>query len=155
MPGESASPFVSRGDFLAGCRRRFGTFTLPHSGQSVRYRSLSEAEFARFEMQTYKPSQEGEGLETDPDALLNARERLIVLCLCDEAGNRLLTDADVDAISQLDAGDTGALYDVLREHCGIARRVREARARQEALKKSSPPIAAGDSPSALPPTAES
>lgn len=125
--------FASRADFLAPCPRRYGTFHLPHSGCTVRYRSLSEAEFARFEMESLK--QTDDGLRTDEQRLEDCRGRLIVLCLCDADGKRILSDADVDAIGDLDAADTSALYDVLREHCGIARRVREAQARREGAKK--------------------
>lgn len=143
--------FASRGDFLASCQRRYGTFDLPVSGLTVRYRSLSESEFAQFEMDAYRRGDEG--LETDEDKLASTRERLIILCLCDGEGNRLLNDGDLDAVGQLDAGDTGALYDVLKEHCGIARRVREAKQRQEALKKTSNRTLANGSHTGLQPTA--
>ncbi len=127
------SEFVSRGDFLAPCPRRYGTFQMPTTGQTVRYRSLSEAEFSDFEMALY--TRDEEGLRTDDDRHKDMRGRLIILCVCDAAGERILNDGDVAAIGQLDAGDTGALYDVLREHCGLARRVRDAQLKREAAKK--------------------
>jgi hypothetical protein len=121
---------------------------MPSTGEVFRYRSLSEREFASYEMDSLKETDEG--LRTDETRLEDARQRLIVLCLCDGEGNRLLTDADVDAIGELDAGDTGALYDVLREHCGIAKRVREAQAKREAAKKNPNGAHAGTSPSGSP-----
>ena len=106
------------------CKRRYGTFTMMAAGLTVRYRSLSEAEFSAFEMDSLK--QTDDGLRTDEERLEDARQRLIVLCLCDGDGAQLLNAGDVEAVSQWDAGDTAALYDVLREHCGIAKRVRDA-----------------------------
>ncbi len=127
------SDFGTRGDFLAPCPRRYGEFTMPSTGVTYRYRSLSEAEFSEFEMALYV--RDDDGLRTDDDRHKDMRGRLIVLCLCDENGERILTDGDVEKIGQLDAGDTGALYDALKEHCGLARRVRDAQAKREAAKK--------------------
>ncbi len=138
--------FGSRADFLKPCKRRYGEFTMPSTGEVFRYRSLSEREFAAFEMDSLKETDDG--LRTDEQRLEDARQRLIVLCLCDDNGERLLTDADTDAIGEKDARDTGALYDALREHCGIAKRVREAQLR--ATKKNSKRVTDEISPSGSP-----
>ncbi|MDE2426779.1 MAG: hypothetical protein KGO96_12830 [Elusimicrobia bacterium] len=136
---------ATRADFLRPCQRRFGELTLPFSGLTVRFRSLSELEFSQFEMDSLRASGDGDSFEPSDEAVRSTRARLIVLCLCDEGGVRILTSDDIESIECLDAGDTAALYDVLRDHCGLARRVTEAMARREAAKKNSNETDGGDS----------
>jgi hypothetical protein len=135
---------ASRADLLAASgKRRFGELLLPVSGLTVRYRNLSELELAEFEMESLVAGDDG--LESDPEAVKFARARLIVKCLVDEQGHQLLTPADLDFVNELDSDDTATLYDTLREFVGLARRVREARAKQEQAKKNSGSTDGGDS----------
>ena len=42
----------------------------------------------------------------------NMRARLVVLVLCDENGERIFSDADVEAVGELPADELDAIYDV-------------------------------------------
>jgi hypothetical protein len=138
-------PTATRADLLAASgKRRFGEVSLPVSGLTVRYRNLSELELAEFEMEALVAGEDG--LENDPEAVKFSRARLIVKCLVDEHGQQLLRPADLDGVNELDSDDTATLYDSLRDFVGIARRVRDARARQDAAKKNCGSTDAGDSP---------
>lgn len=143
----SGSDFASRDDFLAlaSGRRRFDSMLLPVSGLAVRFRNLSEAEYAEFQMSAMHRTEAG--LEDDDQKLRNIRARLIVLCLCDDEGNPVLNDSDVETIGRLDAGDSTALYDRLREHCGLNRRKS-----LDELKKTSNRITGSALPTSSPPT---
>lgn len=125
---------ATRATFLGGLQRRYGELVLPVAGVAVRYQSLSEREMSVYELARWDRDEEG-NLQASDEALRTARARLIVLCLVDGDGNRLLTDADLEQVMLLDAVDMGALYDVLRDHCGIDRRV-------SAAKKNGSPMSA-------------
>jgi hypothetical protein len=44
---------------------------------------------------------------------------LIVLCLCDGNGERLLSDADTNSLKELDSTDTAYLQDEIQQHIGF------------------------------------
>lgn len=110
--------FASRSTFLSGLKRRYASIDLPVSGLTVRYQSLSEAEQSAYEMATWTRNDDGTLVRND-EAVGRNRSRLIVLCVVDEGGNRMLTDADLPQVDLLDGADTRALYQVLQEHCGM------------------------------------
>jgi len=110
---------ASRADLLSPCKRRFGQCTLPISGAEVRFRSLSELEYSRFETDRMKRDDDGR-LVTDESKLTGTRARLIVLCLCDESGERILGDADADGVQEsLDIADSTFLFGELQKFCGM------------------------------------
>lgn len=120
---------ASRQTFLAGCQRRYSTELLPVSGVTVRFQSLSEGEMSAYEMAEFKRDIDGNLLRDefgrlvrDEEAISDSRGRLIVKCLVDAEGNRLLTDSDIEQVRLLDSEDTMHLYSVLRKHCGIDKR---------------------------------
>ena len=47
------------------------------------------------------------------------KPRLICACLVDDDGDRIFSDADLDAITGLDSSVTSALADAIEQHCGI------------------------------------
>lgn len=94
--------------------RRYREVTLPVSGHRVRIRSLSELELSTFQMATL--SKKGEFAKA---RLTNANRRLIVICLVDQAGNRLLNDTNLGALANWDGADAAFLYTECAEHCGI------------------------------------
>lgn len=122
-------------------RRRYHELKLPTSDLKVRIRSLTEHELSRYQSATIASS--GTGLRRSK--LEDASRRLIVLCLVDDDGNQILSDADVPRLADWDAADTSYLYDECAKHCGINRQDIED------LAKNSAKIPAGsllsDSPS--------
>ena len=97
--------------------RRYCELTMPISGHRVRIQSLTERELSRYQMATLASS--GTGLKRS--RLEDANRRLIVLCLVDSAGNRLLNDSHLERLAEWDAADTAYLYDQCASHCGINR----------------------------------
>lgn len=141
------SSFATRAALLAVAAggRRFGTFPLPVCGLTVRYRSLSELEFSQFQMDGMKRDADGEML-SDEDRMRDSRLRLIALCLCDEAGARLLNDGDLAALAALDSADAVALNDELRAFVGLTRNKQQQVRQTEDVKKNSPATAGAASP---------
>ena len=140
--------FASRADLLAPRAARFDAMLLPIRGATVRFRSLSDLEYSQFQLGGMKQDEQGDWTD-DPDKLGTSRARLIALCLVDDSGAPLFSAADVDAIaSAFDAADSAALYDCLREHCGLNRKAGASRI-DEAKKNLSMTPASG-SPTASP-----
>ncbi len=114
-PTPPAPTILDRASFLSPAKRRFKYVALP-DGRTVRIRNLTEAERSSFE---------GSILTSKGDFSLSKiklqRRRLICLCLVDDEGNRLLTDADADsaAFREMDGAVTGVLYDECRKWCGF------------------------------------
>lgn len=50
----------------------------------------------------------------------NARAKLVVLCVIDDAGNRLFTDADVRALGEKSAAALQRVFDVCRRLSGLS-----------------------------------
>jgi hypothetical protein len=122
--------------------------TLPVSGLRVRFRSLTEREYAEFQR---APSSDPEVSADVEEFYLKTRARLICLCLCDEAGRPILNPGDADELGALDAGDTAQLFDRLSEFCGLNR---SPAAAMNLEKKGSKTMSGCSSPTTLPPTSE-
>lgn len=121
------SDVATRETFLTGCRRRYGTLILPVAGITVRFQSLNAGEMAAYDMEAWTRDEEGKLTRNDA-AVANAGARLIVACLVDGEGSRLLCDGDLEQVELLDAADMETLYEELRRHTGIERRVQAAAA---------------------------
>lgn len=127
--------FASRADLLAPRGVRYGTMTLPVSGKMVRYRSLSDREYSQFQMGATREDPDGNLLD-DPVRIATTRARLIVLCLVDQNGTAIFSEADISALAEsLDSADSASLFDRLKDHCGLNRKKPLAE-RLEAEKKS-------------------
>lgn len=105
--------FLGREEFLAPQQRRYATVTMPGFGM-VRIQSLTEREKSDFETaaMTVKGGLSRRKLE-------EARRRLIVLCIVDANGNRLLTEQDMPTLENLDGAVSTRIYDECRRHCGF------------------------------------
>ena len=135
---------ATRADLLRASPRRYDSLLLPVSGLTVRFRSLTEAEYAAWQLEALD-TDESE-VKDNKERVRTTRPRLIVKCLCDDEGRRILTDDDAKDLPELmDAADSSLLFDRLQEFCGIDRRpsVRI----QEAKKNSS--VAGGSDSSAV------
>lgn len=109
-----AIQYASREMFLAPAKRRFRDVYLPVRGQWVRIRSLTEGEKEAFEASLRDKSG-----EVTNESAKASRRKLIVLCIVDDQGNRLLSDADVDAMSELDGTDLAYLQEECQVFCGF------------------------------------
>ena len=101
----------------AGGRRRYRRETLPISGLLVRIQSLTERELSQYQSAVIASS----GAKLQRARLEDASRRLIVRCLVDEAGNRLLADSHVGRLADWDAADTAYLYEACAAHVGVNR----------------------------------
>ncbi len=97
-------------------KRRFKTLApTPVSGMRFRITSLTAGEFARHERAVF--SSKGKVI---PARVEDVSERLIVLCVVDADGNRLMTRADVQNIKdKWDAADTQFMYEECAIHIGV------------------------------------
>lgn len=98
--------------------RRHKYETLPISGLSVRIQSLTEAELSRYEMAVVGTSDKAIARQA---RIEDAGRRLIVLCLVDTAGNRILNDSHNKLLAEWDAADSNYLYNACAAHVGLRR----------------------------------
>lgn len=138
--------FASREQLLglATRKRRHREVTLPVAGCNVRIQSLTERERSQYEAAVFS-SRGG----TNLSRMLDASRRLIVLCVVDGAGNRILTESDVPKLGDWDAADVSVLYVECAEHCGLNR------SDIEALAKNSDTTGDDTQPTVLPTGEES
>ncbi len=114
--GNGQTKFASVADlFGTPAKRRHDVVTLPISGHTVRIQSLTEREVSNYQAATLATS--GTGIRRE--RLVDANRRLIVLCLVDESGNRLLNETHISKLADWDAADTQFLYDRCSKHCGL------------------------------------
>lgn len=106
--------YASRELFLAPAKRRYRDVTLPVVGLKYMIRSLTEGEKEAYEASLM--TAKGDVSKT---SLIGARRRLVVLCLCNGSKERILSDADVDAMREIDGADMAYLQDEIERHVGF------------------------------------
>ena len=104
---------VGREAFMKPAERRYRNVNIDEFG-TVRIQSLNEKEWAEFEMSAV--ASKGGIIRKRVE---DARRRLIALCVVDESGNRLLSNADVPSLENLDGSVAAHLFDVCQKHCGF------------------------------------
>lgn len=111
-------PFATAQNLFAisGPKRRYREVDLPTMGVRLRLQSLTERELAGY----HQTAMAKDGQKFKPERLLDATRRLIVLCLVDPAGNRLLNESHIAKLADWDAADTQYLYNQCAEHVGIS-----------------------------------
>ena len=133
----SEATLATAEELFAPAARRYKYVTLPVSGKQVRIQSLTERETSLYESQA---------LTKKGDIRLNkledANRRLIILCLVDGAGNRILNATHAPRIGEWDSADAKHLYQECASHTGINN------VDVEGLVKNSGEIIVDDSPSA-------
>jgi len=92
----------------------------PEWGGGVWIRCLTAAERDAFEAQQIQARVEGRKVTVTPD-LQNAKARLVVRCIVDEAGKRLFADKDAVALGAKSAAVVDRLYTAARRLSGMAR----------------------------------
>lgn len=105
--------FATRDQLLQPARRRIKTVDLPISGLRVRIRSLYEHESEAFQAEMFSRG------KLQKDKAVSSYRRLIVLCVCDEQGQPLLSKNDIDALNQWDGADVNHLGKECESHCGF------------------------------------
>lgn len=110
------SKYLGRDAFLAKAKaaRRYMDCRLP-SGGVVRLQSLSEFERSNYERGLL--NKKGDG--ANPNALLASKRAMVVLCMVDEEGNRVLSDNDINALASMDSADIDHICTTARKHCGF------------------------------------
>jgi len=98
------SSYITREEFLAPRPRRHTTLTIPDefeelAGKKLRVQAMSAKERGDYERSLNNPKTG----EQDPKLLAQARERMAMLCVVDEAGNRLFTRGDIQALNKADS----------------------------------------------------
>jgi hypothetical protein len=71
------------------------------------------------EKEAYEASLRDKSGEVTNDSLKAGRRRLIALCLCDENGQRILSEADVEAMGEKDGTDMAYLQEECQVFCGF------------------------------------
>jgi hypothetical protein len=120
-----------------GKARRYKNVSLPACGLTVRIQSLKERELSWYGTQVVSKTGRGNVMSRIEDAT----RRLLVLCMVDDAGNRLFTDTDTDKLRDWDSLDTQTLYNEITPHVGLGRDDIET------MVKNSPATPAESSPS--------
>lgn len=112
MIAMSEAGLGTKAALLAATNRRYRDVRV--AGTLWRLQSLTEGERSRYERAVWAAT------GADRDALMaSAKRRLLVLCLVDEQGRRLLHDDDADALEVVDGAITGALFDAASAHIGL------------------------------------
>ncbi len=101
-------------ELFAPAPRRHKEVDMPVSGARVRIQSLTERETSRYQAQTLAKTG-----TLKLSKLEDANRRLIVLCLVDGAGNRILNDSHMVKIAEWDSADASHVYRECAEHTGL------------------------------------
>lgn len=103
---------TSRSEILSQTKRRFKD--IPLNGGTYRIRSLTAREWLKHNKDTRNP---------DGTPMPHHELSLIALCLVDDDGNVMLTDADLPQLEDWDSQVAVPLYWECMNHCGIAKSV--------------------------------
>lgn len=106
---------LSRDAILAAHDLRMEEVAVPEWSGSVWIRSLSGIERDDFEADYLRRKGYGEELQ-------NFRARLVMLCACDESGNRLFTADDLEPLGKKSAAALDRLFAAAQQLNGIGGR---------------------------------
>lgn len=92
---------------------------VPEWGISVTIKELQGSERDRFESSTVKLDQKTGNLVPN---LINARARLVAMCLVDDSGNRMFTDSESDILQlgSMSAKGLDRLYEACQDLSGLS-----------------------------------
>jgi len=114
MTNEATQTLASAEQLFAPAKRRYKKLTLPVSGLRVRIQSLSERELSAYQAVTIAKTG-----SFKLNKLEDANRRLIVLCMVDDAGNRILNGSHVAKLEDWDSADTNFLSAECSSHVGL------------------------------------
>lgn len=107
----SKKTFLTRDAILAAVDLVSVTVEVPEWGGSVYVRGLTGTERDRFEVDVLSG--------TGKDRLNNARAKLVALGVVDEAGNRLFSEADIEALGKKNGKVLDRLFQAVRKESGL------------------------------------
>ena len=107
---------LSRDTILGADDRRTEDVEVPEWGGTVRVRGLSGTERDAYEASIVRLKDDGSQTFT----LQNARARLVALCACDEDGERIFTDKDVNELGRKSAVALERVFDAARRVSGLS-----------------------------------
>ncbi len=102
---------ISRDQLLAPKLER-KSVACPELGGDVFVQSMTSADRDSFDAEQH-------AVKDTPDVFKNFRARLVVRCIVDEAGNRVLSDQDAETFGRQNARVVDRIFDVARELSGI------------------------------------
>jgi hypothetical protein len=108
-------PLLKRDEILKASDLTFEDVDVPEWGGVVRVRALSGAERDRFEQSCVV--QQGKKTKMNMN---NIRAKLCALTLVDEAGLRIFSDLDVEALGAKSAAALDRVFDVAQRLSGIS-----------------------------------
>ena len=111
---------LTRDAIFAAKFERFKVLRIPEWGGEVWIKAMSAGERDDFEASHRALKDSGH------DPLRHLRARLACATVCDEDGNRIFQDADVDRLSDHPASALDRIADVAMELCGMKARDAEA-----------------------------
>ena len=106
---------TSRTELLGLSKRRYKTIEVPNLGLEFRIQSLTAREKSEYE--TALLTKTGRGVSRE--RLNDAARRLMVLCLVDSDGRRLLEPGDVGELAEMDSIVAAKIYNECQTHCGF------------------------------------
>lgn len=93
--------------------------TVPEWGCDVFIKGLTGAERDSYEQSMFTVSENGKKVDVKMNRG-NLRAKLLVKTICDEAGNRIFTDSDVDALGSKSASALERLFPVAQKLSGLS-----------------------------------
>ncbi|NBS94809.1 MAG: hypothetical protein EBT08_01395 [Betaproteobacteria bacterium] len=104
---------LDRSAILSRAKGKVERVEVPEWADVIHLREISASE---------RDNYEGNSIEAKGMAKWsNMRAKLLCLCICDEAGNRLFGDADIMLVGQLPAGLADRLWHRCLSLCGLSK----------------------------------
>jgi hypothetical protein len=104
---------LDRSAILSRTKGKVERVEVPEWADVIHLREISASE---------RDNYEGNSIEAKGMAKWsNMRAKLLCLCICDEAGNRLFGDADITLVGQLPAGLADRLWHRCLSLCGLSK----------------------------------
>jgi hypothetical protein len=104
---------LSKKDIIAANDTQVETVNVPEWGGSVRVQGLNGEQWDEFEQSLVIGK--GRGARVN---IKTAMARLCAMCMVDDKGGRLFSDADVDALNTKSAAALNRIYKVASRLCG-------------------------------------
>jgi len=106
---------LSKADMLQPRSRRIVEVDVPEWGGVVRVQELTTSERSKFET-----SLQGKKGKSDPSRTVTVRERLIVLSVVDEQGQRVFSDEDIPALSEQPIKAIERIFNTIQDVSGFS-----------------------------------
>ena len=105
---------LTKDQILSANDRNIQEIEVPEWGGTVYIRNMTGGERDAYEMSLIK--MQGRNMQAD---LANARAKLCAICICDQDGNRLFTDDEVQELSKKSASALDRVYEQAEKLNGL------------------------------------